>query len=187
MYILHSVKIFRTHITKTYSLVVILLGFTLHFVAPIQESKTHSEFTSWLDAKVKSEENGEIRKLISDLADDADELESVIRKASEIVSKNSEDFELPFGKSGDSDVLEVIIDEWNAYQNSSNGMGKAVIVENIKSNAVSQKDAPSLKKASKSISESCMNNLVTVEAGWDTFSQNTSYTPFLSGVAINAP
>ncbi|MEQ9279329.1 MAG: hypothetical protein RLN83_07500 [Balneola sp.] len=180
-------KIFRTHITKTYSLVVILLGFALHFVAPIQENKTHSEFTSWLDAKVKSEENAEIRKLISNLADDADELDSVIRKASEIVSKNSEDFELPFGKSDDSDVLEVIIDEWNAYQSSSNGMGKAVVVENVKPNAVSQKEVASLKKASNSVSESCMNNLVNIEAGWNTFSQNTAYTPFLSGVAINAP
>lgn len=180
-------KIFRTHITKTYSLVVILLGFALHFVAPIQESKTHSEFTSWLDAKVKSEENAEIRKLISDLADDADELDSVIRKASEIVSKNSEDFELPFGKSDDSDVLEVIIDEWKAYQSSSNGMGKAVVIENIKPNAVSQKEVASLKKGANSISESCMNNLVNVEAGWDTFSQNTSSIPFESGVAINAP
>ena len=180
-------KIFRTHITKTYSLVVILLGFALHFVAPIQESKTHSEFTSWLDAKVKSEENAEIRKLISNLADDADELDSVIRKASEIVSKNSEDFELPLGKSDDSDVLEVIIDEWKAYQSSSNGMGKAVVVENVKPNAVSQKEVASLKKASNSVSESCMNNLVNIEAGWNTFSQNTAYTPFLSGVAINAP
>ena len=180
-------KIFRKHITKTYSLVVILLGFALHFVAPIQESKTHSEFTSWLDAKVKSEENAEIRKLISNLADDADELDSVIRKASEIVSKNSEDFELPFGKSDDSDVLEVIIDEWKAYQSSSNGMGKAVVVENVKPNAVSQKEVASLKKASNSVSESCMNNLVNIEAGWDTFSQNTSSIPFESGVAINAP
>jgi len=181
------VKIFRTHITKTYSLVVILLGFALHFVAPIQESKTHSEFTSWLDAKVKSEENAEIRKLISNLADDADELDSVIRKASEIVSKNSEDFELPFGKSDDSNVLEVIIDEWNAYQSSSNGMGKAVVVENVKPNAVSQKEVASLKKTSNSVSESCMNNLVNIEAGWNIFSQNTSSIPFESGVAINAP
>tara|TARA_R110002124_G_scaffold285065_2_gene463145 strand:- start:9900 stop:10445 length:546 start_codon:yes stop_codon:yes gene_type:complete len=181
------VKIFRTHITKTYSLAVILLGFVLHFAEPIQESKTHSEFTSWLDAKVKTEDNSEIRKLISELADDAEELESVIRKASEIVSQNSEDFELPFGEEENPDVLDVIIDEWNAYQNSSAGMGKAVVVENIKSNAFSQKEAASLKKASKSVSESCMNNLVTVEAGWNTFSAQSFSKPFISGVAINAP
>lgn len=184
---MHSVKIFRTHITKSYSLLVILLGFTLHFIAPIQESKTHSEFTSWLDAKVKSEENDEIRKLISDLADDADVLDSVIKKASEIVSKNSEDFELPISKSDNTDVLEVIIDEWNAYQTSSNGMGKAVVIENVKPSAVSQKEAASVKKASNSISESCLNNLVNLDAGWDIFSQNTSSIPFESGVAINAP
>lgn len=180
-------KIFRTHITKLYSLTVILLGFVLHFTGPIQDSKTHSEFTTWLDAKVKSEDNAEIRKLISDLADDVDELDSVIRKASELVSANSDVFELPFGESESSDVLEVIIDEWNAYQNSSAGMGKAVIVETVKSNAVQQNDAPSLNKASKNVSASCMNNLVIIEAGWNTFSQNTSSTPFLSGVAINAP
>ncbi|XWN37362.1 MAG: hypothetical protein ROO71_00275 [Balneola sp.] len=180
-------KIFRTHITKSYSLVVILLGFALHFVAPIQESKTHSEFTSWLDAKVKSEENAEIRKLISDLAEDSEELDSVIKKASEIVSKNSEDFELPISKSGKTDVLEVIIDEWNAYQTSSNGMGKAVVIENVKPSAVSQKEAASVKKASNSISESCLNNLVNLDAGFGLYSQSTSYTPFLSGVAINAP
>jgi len=181
------VKIFRTHIAKIYSFTVILLGFALHLSEPIQESNTHSEFTSWLDAKVKTEENAEIRKLITDLANDADELESVIRKASEIVSENSEDFELPFGESETSDVFDVIIDEWNAYQNSSAGMGKAVIIETAKSNAVQQNEAPNLNKASKSVSASCMNNLVTIEAGWNTFSQNTSSLPFISGVAINAP
>lgn len=180
-------KIFRTHITKVYSLAIILLGFVLHFAEPIQESKVHSEFTSWLDAKVKTEDNAEVRKLISDLADDADELESVIRKASEIVSENSEDFELPFDESENSNVFEVIIDEWNAYQSSSNGMGKAVILETVKSNAVQQNEGPSLSKASKTVSASCLNNLVTLEAGWKTFSQITSSTPFESGVAINAP
>jgi len=181
------VKIFRTHITKAYSLAVILLGFVLHFAAPIQDSKVHSEFTSWLDAKVKTEENAEIRKLITDLANDTEELESVIKKASEIVSAHSDEFELPFGESESSNVLEVIIDEWNAYQNSSAGMGKAVIIETAKSNAVQQNEAPNLNKASKSVSASCMNNLVTIEAGWNTFSQNTSSLPFISGVAINAP
>lgn len=180
-------KIFRTHITKTYSLAVILLGFMLHFAEPIQDSKAHSEFTSWLDAKVKTEDNSEIRKLITNLADDAGELESVIRKASEIVSQNSEDFELPFGESETSDVFDVIIGEWNAYQNSSSGMGKAVFVENLKSNVVSQKEASSLKKSAKSISESCINNLVTVEAGWNTFTDQNFSKPFISGVAINAP
>jgi hypothetical protein len=187
MYILHAVKIFRTHITKAYSLAVILLGFILHFTAPIQDSKTHSEFTSWLDAKVKTEENAEIRKLITDLANDTDELDSVIRKASAIVSANSDDFELPFDDSENSDVLEVIIDEWNAYQNSSAGMGKAVIIESAKSNAVQQNEIPTLSKASKSVSASCINNLVSIEADWNTLSQNTTSTPFLSGVAINAP
>lgn len=178
-------KIFRTHITKAYSLAIILLGFALHFAEPIQEGKTHSEFTSWLDAKVKTEENADIRKLITNLADDAEELESVIRKASEIVSQNSDEFELPV--SGDANVFDVIIDEWNSYQNSSAGMGKAVVVESVKSNAVSQKEAASLKKASKSISESCMNNLVSVEAGWKTFTSQNFSKPFISGVAINAP
>ncbi|MFY0683291.1 MAG: hypothetical protein JXR20_01965 [Balneola sp.] len=187
MYILQAVKIFRTHITKTYSLVVILLGFVLHFAEPIQESKTHSEFTSWLDAKVKTEDSSDIRKLITSLADDAGELESVIRKASEIVSQNSEDFELPINGSGDSDVLEVIIDEWNAYQNSSNGMGKAVIIESAKSNAVQQNEALSLSKATKRASVSCRSNSVLLETDWNIFSHNNSSTPFESGVAINAP
>ena len=89
--------------------------------------------------------------------------------------------------SDDANVFDVIIDEWNSYQNSSAGMGKAVVVESVKSNAVSQKEAASLKKASKSISESCMNNLVTVEAGWNTFTLQNFSKPFISGVAINAP
>jgi thiamine biosynthesis lipoprotein ApbE len=179
------VKIFRTHITKAYSFAVVLLGFVLHLAMPIQESKTHSEFTSWLDAKVKSEENAKVRSLIESLADDAEELETLIRKASEIVSENSDDFELPVSK--DSDVFDVLIGEWNAYQNATSGMGKAVVVENIKSNAVSQKEVAPLKKASKSVLESCMNNLVTVEAGWQTFTDQSYSKPFLSGVAINAP
>ncbi len=183
--IFNSVKNFRTNITKSYSFVLILLGFVMHFAAPVQESKAHSEFTSWLDAKVKSEENASVRLLIEDLADDEAELNEVIQKASDIVSENSDDFKFPFSEG--EDVYRVIIDEWNAYQNSAAGMGKAVITENVKSNAVSQKEISTLKKSAETVSESCMNNLVGVEINWAILTGEVSHKPFQSGVAINAP
>lgn len=180
-------KNFRSHIIKAYSFGFILVGFLLHFVNPIQDTGAHSEFTTWLDAKVKSEENVSVRSLIEELADDGVELNEVIRKASEIVSKNSDDFELPV--SEDTNALDVIIQEWNAYQTASSGMGKAVIIENAKSNAISQKETSPLKKPVKAVSESCLKNPIKIETNWDilTGQKSHSYTPFLSGVAINAP
>ncbi len=157
----------------------------MHFAEPVQDHKVHSEFTSWLDAKVKSEENASLRLLIEDLADDETELNEVIRKASDIVSENSDDFELPFSEG--EDAYRVIIDQWNAYQNSAAGMGTAVITENIKSNAVSQKEISTLKKSPKTVSESCIKNLVGLETNWEILTGEVSQRPFQSGVAINAP
>lgn len=164
---------------------LILLGLFAHFAEPIQENKVHTEFASWLNAKVKTENDSSVRQLIDELSYDKSELNEVIRKASDIVSNNSDDFELPV--SDDDSVLEVIIDQWNAYQNAAAGMGKAVITENVKSNAISQKDGLSQKKFTKVISETCLNNLVSVEAGWNSFTAQKLPVPFKSGVAINAP
>lgn len=145
----------------------------------------HSEFTSWLDAKVKSESTSTVRELITRLTDDSGKLESVIEKASKIVSENTDDFELPLGET--DDVLEVLISEWNAYQSSATGMGKAVMVENVKSNAVSQKEITPLKKATGTASGSCINNLIQIEADWNIYSGRNLTSPFISGIAINAP
>lgn len=164
---------------------LILLGLFAHFAEPIQENRAHTEFASWLNAKVKSDNDSSVRRLIDELSYDTAELNEVIRKASDIVSENSDDFELPM--SDENSVLEVIIDQWNAYQNATAGMGKAVITESTKSNALPQKEGFSQKKISKVISESCLNNLVTVESGWNTFTAQNLPVPFKSGVAINAP
>ncbi len=180
-------KSFRIHITQVYTIAILLLSISLHLVEPIQQKEMHNAFTSWLDAKVISEQNSDVKRLIGDLSSDTSELEEVIRKASEIISENPDDFEFPLSDDSHSDIFDVLIKEWEDYQNSNAGMGKAVLLEPAKTGAIQQSEAKNLSKSVKTVAASCLNNLVKVEAGWETFTSTTSQTPHLSGVAINAP
>ncbi len=185
-YLTVLVKFFRTHIITTPGVLTLMLGFILHFAQPVQKSDRQNAFTSWLDGHLKSDDSNDVREQLRELGGEEEALEELIRKASEVVALHTEHFELPFSSSDKDQVFDLLITEWNAYQNSSTGMSKAVMPETSKSSAV-QLDGKTLSKATAASAPDCSASGLPVLNSWDAMIPPNTLLPLQSGIAINAP
>lgn len=163
----------------------------LHIAKPVNEKANQDAFTSWLGSHLHVD-NESVLNQIDALSSEAKELDTVIREASEIILDYSEDFDLPSSnsekKSSPEDLYQLLITEWNNYQNSSNGMGKAVFVQNAKPQTILPTDAnfqsQALSKTNIHFDVDHASDLVNTE-----LSKSASFilSPLKSGTAIGAP
>src|SRR5690606_2760426 len=97
------------------------------------------------------------------------ELDVVIRKASELIHNHADDFEIPGSERTDSsteEVYQLLITEWNNYQNTGSGMGNAVFFENLKPQTILPTDGHFLSHA-----------VTKKTPGFNTVSEAANYQP----------
>lgn len=184
-------KIFRSHIARISSFLMLMMGMALHFAKPIEDKAVQDAFASWLGSHLKTQNNIVLDE-IEALSTNTSELESVIRKASELVLSHSDDFELPLSEkdqaSSEEDLYQILLTEWNNYQNSASGMGKAVVVQNIKPQTVLPSDSQFFTSVLSKNSLHYDVDQVT-DLGSHEFISGNVYilSPLKSGTAIGAP
>ncbi|MEX0722771.1 MAG: hypothetical protein WD053_02785 [Gracilimonas sp.] len=183
-------KFFRTHIARSFNVGILLAGLVFYFMKPVSENAEHDAFASWLQSNLKSSTNVEITDQIRGLSKADGQLESVIREASALVKANADEFELPVNSQSqdENEVFRVLLKEWNAYQSSSSGMGKAVLIKQTQPNSVLPVDGFSF--GTKSVSQ--QHNVVIADAGISLkheIAPTNSFhlIPISGGTAINAP
>ncbi|MDR9418653.1 hypothetical protein [Gracilimonas sp.] len=183
-------KFFRTHIIQSFNIGFLLIGMVFYFLKPTNAHSDHDAFASWLQSNLKANSNGEIADQIQQLVTSKSEIESVIREASTLVKAHAENFELPLSEQSqdENDVFKLLLKEWEDYQNSSSGMGKAVIVKQANPHSILPLDGFSF--GGKFIGQH--SNLFLTSAN-NSFQQSSIYlfnesaSPLKSGIAINAP
>lgn len=183
-------KFFRSHIARLTGFFMLMIGMALHHTIPSENESGQNGFTSWLESHLKTQDNSVLNK-IDELATGEEELDKVIRKASEIVYSHSDDFELPVSdKNGttEEDLYHFLLTEWNSFKNSGNGMGKAVLIEHFKPQTVLPNDGHLLGYA-----------ITKTTPGFDVYNEFALYnielspsesyilSPLKSGTAIGAP
>ncbi|MBD3616558.1 MAG: hypothetical protein HUJ22_08290 [Gracilimonas sp.] len=183
-------KFFRTHITQSFNIGLLLVGLVFYFIKPVSNHSEHDAFAVWLQSNLKSNTNDNVADQIRGLSTANVELESVIREASALVKAYADDFELPVDKQSqdENEVFQVLLKEWKDYQNSSTGMGKAVIIKQAQSHSVLPVDGLAFGGKSPvqqyDISPSVLNTAfeqITLP------SFNYYISPLSGGMAINAP
>ncbi|GAB5409933.1 MAG: hypothetical protein BalsKO_22980 [Balneolaceae bacterium] len=167
-----------------------MIGMALHFAKPIEDKAGQNAFAFWLESHLKTE-NDDVLSEIEALSNNSEELESIIRKASELVLSYSEDFELPASNdetSSEEDLYHLLFTEWNNYQNSASGMGKAVFVQNIKPQTILPTDGQFYSSA---VSTNLSHFDIDHSTGLNSYALESidSYilSPLKSGTAIGAP
>lgn len=181
---------FRTHITRSFNVALLLAGMALYFMKPAHENTTHDAFTSWLQSNLKSGNNASVLNQIKGLQSQDGELESIIRKASALVKANAEDFKLPVDTESkdENEVFRVLLKEWKAFQHSSAGMGKAVIIKQAQTYSLLPLDGFTL--GSKSLAQNytpVLNGAGTALEQISAPSFNYHISPLTGGTAIGAP
>lgn len=121
-----------------------MIGITLHLAGDSEQQAHHAAFTSWLGSHLKNVDS-EAHLALEKLSKDNAALDEVIRKASELVASHSDDFTLPLDAASDEqgeseDMYHLLLEQWNHFQNSEAGMGKAIFVEAAKSTTILPND-----------------------------------------------
>ena len=183
-------KFFRSHIARLSGFLLLMLGIMLHHAKPTENKSGHAAFTNWLGSHLKTNNDGVIDQIDALNTQDG-ELEAVIRKASELVYDHADEFKIP-GSDTDSsteeDVYQLLLTEWNNFRNSGNGMGKAVLVENIKPQTVLPGDGYSFASTTAKTQPDVDTYRYKVSTAPDyTSSEQYTLSPLKSGTAIGAP
>lgn len=187
-----SMKIFRSHILRAYSFFVLMIGITLHLAGDSEQQAHHAAFTSWLGSHLKNVDS-EAHLALEKLSKDNAALDEVIRKASELVASHSDDFTLPLDASSDEqgeseDMYHLLLEQWNHFQNSEAGMGKAIFVEAAKSTTILPNDGKFASMAGLStLSTGAQVYPAENSQGAKEFSTSFLLRPLASGTAIGAP
>ena len=169
---------------------MLLAGMIFYFMKPVSENTDHDAFTSWLKSNLKTGGNTSVVDQLKELSSSHEELESVIRQASALVKAHADDFELPVDaqSNDEGEVFRVLLNEWHAYQNSSSGMGKAVIIKQAQPSSVLPVDGLALYGKSPAATQA-----LSFSAAGESFEQpsasqlNFHISPLSGGTAIGAP
>ncbi|MEX0844137.1 MAG: hypothetical protein WD022_02605 [Balneolaceae bacterium] len=183
-------KFFRTHITQSINVGFLLAGLVFYFMKPVSESTTHDAFAAWLQSNLKSESNAFVAQQIKSLHHQDDKLESIIRQASALVKAHADDFELPFNSESqnENEVFQVLLKEWNAFQNATSGMGKAVLIKQANPHSILPVDG--MNFSGKSVTQIHTPMLNDSDQNIDPISApffNYYLSPLSGGIAIGAP
>lgn len=170
---------------------MLTIGMVLHYAKPLDSKTDHSAFTSWLGSHLKTQDHDVLDELES-LSEEDGELESIIRKASELVFSHSEDFKLPVSEgeddSSEDQVYHLLLTQWNNYQNSGSGMGKAIFTQNIKPQTILPTDGHHLSSV---LTKQALHYDVdeVSDLGDHELTSGNAYilSPLKSGTAIGAP
>ena len=184
-------KMFRSHIARLSGFIMLTIGMVLHYAKPADSKTDHSAFTSWLGSHLKTQDHDVLDELES-LSEEVGELETVIRKASELVFSHSDDFKLPVSEEGEEsskdEVYHLLLTQWNNYQSSGSGMGKAVFIQNIKPQTILPTDGHFLSSV---LTKQSMHYDVdeVSDLGDHELASGNAYilSPLKSGTAIGAP
>lgn len=107
----------RTHIIRLIVILLVCSGFGLSLAQPAQAKRSTSAFADWLSTMTKSANGADLEKELNNLRQSGDHLDKVIEKASQLVSKNNDEFTFSYAESMASQQLyQLLLIEWNQFQ-----------------------------------------------------------------------
>ena len=177
----------RKHIVRVTVAVLVMTGFSLYMVQPAQANQSSQAFTNWLSTMTKSSNGVDVQQQLDDLRKSG-HLGNTIKEASQIVSKNNENFEFSFAESiASQHIYQLLLIEWSQFQ-TDNAMA------NVPTQHLPKLLMPvSVDKAGANTFVSTGTNLSgpfqpisnKQVMGCETVSKNA--VPMVGGIAIGAP
>jgi hypothetical protein len=184
------VSFFRKHIVKIGIILLIQIGFLICLSPTQQRHQNTRNFANWLNSYVKGKAGDPVKKKVENLGSVSGEISQLMVRASQIISKNADHFNMPLkkGKSTQKDVYKLLLVEWNIYHQSTT-TGNALSVEHTKNQVFfnSDKGPHNIRfvKDIPSTNHRILKNIELPENGIHKISHIT--VPLSSGIAIGAP
>lgn len=177
----------RKHIVRVTVAVLVITGFSLYMVQPAQANQSSQAFTNWLSTMTKSSNGVDVQQQLDDLRKSG-HLGNTIKEASQIVSKNNENFEFSFAESiASQHIYQLLLIEWSQFQ-TDNAMANVPaqhLTKLLMPVSVEKAGANSFVSIGTNLSgpfQPISNKQVT---GSGSVSRNV--VPMVGGIAIGAP
>jgi len=111
---------------------LICSGLGLAVAQPAEANKSSQDFANWLQSVAKKAHSSDIEHKLAPLKESHANLHQLIEQASQIVSKNNNDFNLPFDRDSESkNIHQILLIEWNQFQ-TGNAMAAVPPVPSVK-------------------------------------------------------
>jgi hypothetical protein len=111
-------KLFRSYISKLLIITLVCSGLMTAMVQPTEAARPANDFAYWLESVTKAMHAPEVEQALNELKQLNTDIDELIHKASQIVSRHNSEFNLPLGESS-KDVSTILLLEWNQYQNGN--------------------------------------------------------------------
>ncbi len=180
-------KTLRLHILKIWVVALVCSGLTIAAAQPAQASKPSNEFASWLQSLAKKTSVPELEKKLRLLKHETGDINRLIEQASQIVSSNNEDFNLPQGTASDN-IQHILLVEWNQFR-SGNAMAAVPAAETIKPYLAPQHQKTLFWNTDLTLEGAEQKNFRLFILGSALFDTPATFRiiPLVSGIAIAAP
>lgn len=181
-------KLLRSHISKICIISLLCSGLMMAAAKPVYAVQTNEAFANWLQSLAKKTHTAQLEQRLSSLKKSDTDLNKLIKQASEIISENDEDFNLPEGAASDN-IRQILLVEWNQYQ-SGNAMTAVPSTERVKPTIAPQQMhpvTPDFKAAAPAKRNFKVHPLLTTVSFEVSASNTFLIIPLVSSIAIGAP
>lgn len=181
-------KRLRSHIAQGLVALLICTGLSLSWVQPVQAGRTSYAFARWLSTMTHSADGSEVHKQLQELQASGIHLDTMLEKASKIVTAHNEEFNFPFAKEYPSQQLyQLLLIEWNQYQ-TGNAMANIPLQQSVKPLLplhVDKKEGGTF--AVQPVHRVFISKYVDFRPSAPSKSTPTALSPMSGGIAIGAP
>lgn len=132
-------KIFRLHIIRYWSALLLIAGIFLHLGSSANEELRKDVFTQWLEWQLDHSEQG-LKAELADLGYKDEELSDALRHASSLIQSGDQSSDEKDTSNPDHEIYRILIQQWHQFNDQDHGMGKAVSFEQQKPSAIQHND-----------------------------------------------
>jgi hypothetical protein len=180
-------KKLRGHTLKIWVILLVCSGLSMAAANPALASGSSNEFANWLQSLAKKTSAPEVEQKLKSLKHQTGDLNRLIEQASQIVSSNNDDFNLPRGTASDN-IQHILLLEWNQFQ-SGNAMAAIPSAETLKPNLAPQHQKTLFSDTGLPFMAAKKITLRLTLGNFFSFGfiKSLHIIPLISGIAIGAP
>ncbi len=109
-------KYLRSHILRITVIGLLLSGFGICSLQPVQSGSNSQAFARWLSSMANHTDIAEIRHELDQLKESNVRFDQMLEKASQIVTEKNNKFNFAFQKTVASQVYQFLLIEWNQFK-----------------------------------------------------------------------
>ncbi|MFN1834637.1 hypothetical protein AB2B38_005190 [Balneola sp. MJW-20] len=179
-------KIFRSHIIRYWSALLLIAGIFLHIGSATNEELRTDVFTKWLEWQLDNSDEA-LKAELADLGYDGEEISDAIKQASVLIQSGEHQSDDAEPSDSDRKIYRILIQQWNEFNDQNQGMGKAIVFEQQKPSAIQHNDGYVSASKALTYKHPDTESPEIKSIAYSELPSSHTLIPMIGGTAIGAP